>query len=211
MHAPDVLSNKSFFVAFADGALKAECSSAACPDTLLLFKQTVNLLVQSVARAWRPSEDSRPDHVVAPPLTQTVTAVLSSASALSGYRQSVDVRTASAPQPISPAGVHWLSDVIDDWHENGGVKFSAETWDYAYQPSFRIFRELVGDCRRDRELKDGSMQPSLLDLRLQNLTRAQVGQFHEHLKELPARQGGRDDGKEAMTRILEAIYEKWGR
>lgn len=53
MHAPDVLSNKSFFVAFADGALKAECSSAACPDTLLLFKQTVNLLVQSVACAWR--------------------------------------------------------------------------------------------------------------------------------------------------------------
>jgi hypothetical protein len=43
--------------------------------------------------------------------------------------------TAPTPQSVSAQAV-WLSDAIEDWRNNSGVKFSSQTWEFAYAATF---------------------------------------------------------------------------
>lgn len=106
-------------------------------------------------------------------------------------------------------GTEWLSDAIRDWRIAGPHTFHDNTWIYAYRSSFRVFRELVGNVRRDIVNDDGEIEHAKLDIRLCELTPEHMRQFHDLLKRLPQRQGQRDDGVEALDLILAAdVQEK---
>ncbi|WP_205665271.1 site-specific integrase, partial [Caldimonas tepidiphila] len=111
--------------------------------------------------------------------------------------------------PPAVRSVEWLSEAIEHWRTKSGVRFSDQTWTSAYQPSFRIFRELIGKDRRDLVREDGSLEPSQLDIRLSELSRAHMELLHDLLRKLPQRQGKRQDGLEALTLLRLAKERRW--
>ena len=103
--------------------------------------------------------------------------------------------------------MQWLSDAVDTWRADG-TTFSEQTWTFSYKPSFRVFRELIADIRRDRTLKDGSVEADILDMPVNHITRGHILSFVEGLKVLPQRQGRRTDGVEALARIEEGRLKR---
>ena len=87
--------------------------------------------------------------------------------------------------------VTWLSEAIQEWRTNGAIRFSAHTWKYSYEPSFRMMRELIATERRDIPQSDGSIVPSQLDVRVRALTRASIEKLGELMQKMPAQQGKR--------------------
>ena len=200
MLAPDEKSKQSFSLVYVDGSFRAETSPAASPDTVLFMSRCLQLMVvQMVGRAHRAGNDpSRPDQAEltqAPPAQPTIAAP----GATPGHAQA---KLAAAVEQAPAAPGQWLSDAIDTWRADG-TTFSEESWTYSYKPSFRVFRELIGEVRRDRTDKDGSLEEDILDMRVSQITRAHIQAFAEGLKVLPQRQGRRTDGVEALARIEE--------
>ena len=107
---------------------------------------------------------------------------------------------ADPAEVTAPDGrIVWLSDAIDEWQKS--ASFSGVTWRYAYKPSFRMFRELIGTDRRDRKLNDGASQPNLLDIDVRKIYRQHVEMTHKSLCVMPQRQGRRNDNREARARF----------
>ena len=200
MLAPDEKLKQSFSLVYIDGSIRAETSPAASPDTVLFMSRCLQLMtMQMLGRAHRAANDpGRPEQAEptqAPPAQWTMTAPGAAPS------PAPPPPAVAIPQaPVAPG--QWLSDAIDTWRADG-TTFSEESWTYSYKPSFRVFRELIGEVRRDRTDKDGSLDEDILDMRVSQITRAHIQAFAEGLKVLPQRQGRRTDGVEALARIEE--------
>ena len=200
MLAPDEKLKQSFSLLYVDGSIRAETSPAASPDTVLFMSRCLQLMtLQMIGRVHRASNDPcSPDQAVPPhalpfqPLIESRGGAPANPPALP---MAVVEQASGDPGP-------WLSDAIDTWRA-GGTTFSDESWTFSYKPSFRVFRELIADVRRDRTLKDGSLEEDILDMPVNQITRAHVLAFVEGLKVLPQRQGRRTDGVEALARIEE--------
>ena len=200
MLAPDEKLKQSFSLVYIDGSIRAETSPAASPDTVLFMSRCLQLMtMQMLGRCHRAANDpGRPEQAEpthAPPAQWTMTAP--------GVAPSPAPPPPAVAIPQAPAAPgQWLSDAIDTWRADG-TTFSEESWTYSYKPSFRVFRELIGEVRRDRTDKDGSLEEDILDMRVSQITRAHIQAFAEGLKVLPQRQGRRTDGVEALARIEE--------
>lgn len=115
---------------------------------------------------------------------------------------------ASQETATKPGNIIWLSEAIEEWLENGANRFSAHTWKFSYAPSFRVLRELLGTERRDIVKADGTIVPNQLDIRIADLRRAHIEQLYKQLKQMPQRQGKRQDGVEAQVLIAQANANK---
>ena len=200
MLAPDEKLKQSFSLLYVDGSIRAETSPAASPDTVLFMSRCLQLMtLQMIGRAHRAGNDpTRPDQAEpthAPPDQPTIAAP----GAMPGHAPATSV---AAVEQAAAAPVQWLSDAVDTWRADG-TTFSEESWTFSYKPSFRVFRELIADVRRDRTLKDGSVEEDILDMPVNHIARAHILAFVEGLKVLPQRQGRRTDGVEALARIEE--------
>ena len=200
MLAPDEKLKQSFSLLYVDGSIRAETSPAASPDTVLFMSRCLQLMtLQMIGRAHRAGNDpsrldqAEPTH--APPAQPTI-------AAHGATHGPAPATLAAAVEQAAAAPVQWLSDAVDTWRADG-TTFSEESWTFSYKPSFRVFRELIADVRRDRTLKDGSLEEDILDVPVNHITRAHVLAFVEGLKVLPQRQGRRTDGVEALARIEE--------
>lgn len=200
--------SQSFSIVYVDGSIRVESSGAASAETLLLMSRCQQLLIsQLIARSDRArgTTDTQPlAALVEPPAATEALATIA-----------LPVQSQQAPTSPRTASTHatgtdaiWLSDAIDEWLVNGGVKFSPQSWADSYQPSFRVLRELIGETRRDRELPDGTIKPGMLDIDVRSIAREHIRAFHCGLKALPPRQGQRDDGMEATERICAAAGKK---
>lgn len=191
----------AFTVSYVDGALRAECTPDATPHTLFLMKESFITMVQTLGRGERLHSSAQ----VPPPLPPLAEVPI---APLAADPPATMAETRHAPTAISSpiASGHgiWLSDAIEDWRKNSGVKFSAETWEFAYMATFRVFREFVGDVRRVAPASSGPDGAGQLDVLVGSLTRQHVLRFYEQLQLLPPRQGKRCDGIEAPLRIAEA-------
>ena len=200
MLAPDEKLKRSFSLLYVDGSIRAETSPAASPDTVLFMSRCLQLMtLQMIGRARRAGNDpSRADQAQpkqAPPAQPTIAA----AGATPGHAPATP---AAAVEQAAVVPGQWLSDAIYTWRADG-TTFSEESWTFSYKPSFRVFRELICDVRRDRTLKDGSLEEDILDMPVNRIARAYILAFAEGLKVLPQRQGRRTDGIEALARIEE--------
>ena len=200
MLAPDEKLKQSFSLLYVDGSIRAETSPAASPDTVLFMSRCLQLMtLQMIGRAHRAGNDpSSPDQaqpVQAPPAQPTIAAT----GATPGHAPATPT---AAVESAAIAHGEWLSDAVDTWRADGST-FSEESWTFSYKPSFRVFREIIGDVRRDRTLKDGSLEEDILDMPVNRIGRAHILAFAEGLKVLPQRQGKRTDGIEALARIEE--------
>ena len=177
----DEKSDQSFALFYEDGKIRVDHSRSANAETLILMTRCFErMMVQIVGRGQRSANDQS--------ATLAQPAMLPSAPVI-----------ASSPSPAAEAdsdqnaGGHredvWLSDAIDDWLVNGGTKFSDLSWKHSYAPTFRVFRELIGDVRRDRTTRDGMHEFGVLDIQMHRLTRSHIQAFHDGLKCLPANQG----------------------
>ena len=99
--------------------------------------------------------------------------------------------------------VTWLSEAIQKWLTTGGIRFSAHTWKYSYEPSFRMMRELLATERRDIPQLDGSIVQNYLDVRVRALTREAIEDLGASLQRMPAQQGKRPK-IEAPTLLAQA-------
>lgn len=200
MLAPDEKLKQSFSLLYVDGSIRAETSPAASPDTVLFMSRCLQLMtMQMIGRAHRAGNDpGRHDQAAPTPDTPRGPGITAPAATLGPAPA-----TPAAPvEQAAVAPVQWLSDAVDTWRADG-TTFSEESWTFSYKPSFRVFRELIGDVRRDRTLEDGSMEEDILDMPVNDIARAHIRAFAEGLKVLPQRQGQRTDGVEALARIEE--------
>lgn len=182
---------EGFIIEYADGRLRTDLYRGASAEVRRLYMHLVE-----VATGFGAADPSAP-----PPGSLDRVAVVNAPA------PSATAAAQAAPAPADPApvgGMEWLSDAIRDWRTNGPHTFGDHTWVHAYRPSFRVFRELVGNTRRDITNDDGELECGKLDIRLRELTADHMRQFHDLLKQLPQRQGQRDDGIEALDLILEA-------
>ena len=201
---PDVWSwrkKNAFSVSYVDGALRAECTPDATPHTLFLMKQSFITMVQTLGRGERLHSTTQVPPPL-PPLAEVPIAPLA-ADPPTTMAETRHAPTATSSPSASGHGI-WLSDAIEDWRKNSGVKFSAETWEFAYMATFRVFRELVGDVRRVAPASSSPEGAGQLDILVGSLTRQHILRFYEQLQLLPPRQGKRCDGIEAPLRIAEA-------
>ena len=200
MLAPDEKSKQSFSLVYVDGSFRAETSPAASPDTVLFMSRCLQLMtMQMIGRAHRAGNDPSCPDQAQPTQAPPAQPAFAAPGATPGHAQA---RPAAAVEQAAVAPVQWLSDAIDIWRADG-TTFSEESWTFSYKPSFRVFRELIGDVRRDRTLKDGSLEEDILDMPVNQIARAHIQAFAEGLKVLPQRQGRRTDGVEALARIEE--------
>ncbi len=200
MLAPDEKLKQSFSLVYVDGSIRAETSPAASPDTVLFMSRCLQLMtMQIVGRAHRASNDpGRHDQAQPTPETPAPPTI----GAPVATPGPAPAAPAAPVEQAAAAPVQWLSDAIDTWRADG-TTFSDESWTFSYKPSFRVFRELIADVRRDRTLKDGSVEEDILDMPVNQIARAHVLAFVAGLKALPQRQGRRTDGVEALARIAE--------
>lgn len=202
--APDEKAKQSFAVVYVDGGFRTECGRNATPATILLMNRCVERLqAQIVARASRPSATKLDDR-------SSVTNAELDAEHRFHNPNADDISTDSIEREDTSVlpSVLWLSDAIDEWRQSGGVRFSEQSWVDSYKPTFRVFRELVGDVRRST-LTDGTLVPGgLLDIDVRQIGRTHIELLHKRMKHLPARQGQRDDGIEALDRIATAANNK---
>ncbi len=193
MQLLDSRSDNTFSIVFNDGSLQSSVAKGASIETILLMSRCLQLVtLQVCGRGTRnDSVQIGADAPVWLPPT------------LGSEQQSMPspISQIQAAMNVASIDTPWLSDAIDDWCANGSSRFSDVTWGTVYKASFRVFRELVGVQRRDRISKDGTKQLGILDIRLQDLTRVQIVQLRELLKELPPNQGKRTNDQEAMQRI----------
>ena len=197
MLAPDEKSKQSFSLVYVDGSFRAETSPAASPDTVLFMSRCLQLMtMQMIGRAHRAGNDPSGHDQAQPTPVTPAPPTIAAPGATPGPAPAAPVEQAAA----SP--VQWLSDAIDTWRADG-TTFSDESWTFSYKPSFRVFRELIANVRRDRTLNDGSVEEDILDMPVNHIARAHILAFVEGLKVLPQRQGRRTDGVEALARIEE--------
>lgn len=205
MLVSEISSAQCFTIHFENGRVTTEASPGATPETLILLSRiTSHVYTQMLARCVRTPETSA-DIAASTPVVSAQPVVhpttMQPTVAPDELPPALHVDT---PNPSHPV---WLSEAIDRWRLHGGVKFSDTTWKHAYSPTFRIFRELIADERRDITHEDGSMTASCLDIRICNITRAHVEKFYTLLQRMPARQGKRKDGVEAPTLIKNCAAE----
>lgn len=219
MHALDQHSQESqqtFTLTYVDGVVQVQHSPHASPETLLLMARCLqHVTLQVLGRGQRAANDahmaSLPHHSPAAPIRPEHQPVATPAP--------VHVAPIAAPQNecvlqtgIENASIHdeslWLSDAIEEWRQNGGRRFSDKTWKHDYEPTFRVFRELIGSVRRDRVDANGQHQLGILDIRMAQITRSHVASLHANLKILPPNQGKSTKETEAHQRIKEGIKNK---
>jgi hypothetical protein len=187
---PSSTPPQGFLIEYVGGRLRTELYPGAIPEVRRLYMH----LVETAASFGEGAPATS-----VPPVATAVTSVPAAAPSEPNAGQG-----AGEPEGEVVTGVVWLSEAIRDWRTHGAHTFQDHTWRYDYRPSFRLFRELVGTIRRDIIGDDGEIQKNKLDIRLCDLTPDHIRQFHDLLKRLPLRQGKRDDGKEALARIMAA-------
>ena len=202
MPTPDLISNESFAIVYNNGNLGLKDFHGASPATLSLMTKCFDLMMQQIcAQAAREADVLNPHGAsildLAPPVQSNSILVPTVVK---------DCHTLVAGE--AEAIVTWLSDAIDDWRKNGSGRFKQITWDTVYSPTFRVFREIVGDRRRDRETDKGIKELGLLDIQLHQLTRQHMKELRQCLQELPPNQGRRTNDTEAMERITEGRKQK---
>lgn len=177
------------------------------PDTLQLALRIMNhLMVQITGRCVRsPATDAA--QAMTPNVMSHVEPVAAPVPAIAPVAPATAERP-SGSTPTKDGHPIWLSDAIKRWRNHDGIRFSDETWNHSYKPTFRIFRELLGNERRDIVQDDGSLLPSQLDRRIDTISRSDIEQLYEQLKVYPSRQGKRIDELEAPQRIQIARAEK---
>jgi integrase len=200
--------NQGFLIEFADGALRTELYPGADDQTLNLFARLLPLVALQVAQPSQASPQQLADAATVHP-PQDAPASTTSCGAAPCVAGTATAVTASDPGSVNAneptarqrpqdealdavAPPEWLSEAIEAWRTSSSVLFSHQTWCDAYAPTFRVFRELLGDTRRDI----GAL-PSQLDIRLADLKRGHMELLELLLKQYPARQGKRNDGIEA--------------
>ena len=181
---------QGFLIEYVAGRLRTELYPGAIPEVRRLY---MHLLETAASFGEGASATS------APPVATAVTPAPAAAPSEPNAG-----RAAEPGEEVATDGVVWLSEAIRDWRTHGAHTFQDHTWRNAYSASFRLFRELVGNTRRDIVGDDGVIEKQKLDIRLCELTPAHIRQFHDLLKRVPMRQGKRDDGVEALDLILAA-------
>ena len=199
MPTPDLISNESFAIVYNNGNLGLKDFHGASPATLSLMTKCFQLMTQQIcARAAREADVLNPHGAsildLAPPVQSNSILVPTVVK---------DCHTLVAGE--AEAIVTWLSDAIDDWRKNGSGRFKQITWDTVYSPTFRVFREIVGNQRRDRETVEGFKVFSILDIPLHQLTRQHMKELRQCLQELPPNQGRRTNDTEALKDLLERV------
>lgn len=225
MPAPDQKSSQTFSIVYSDGFVHVEKSDGASAETLILMQRCwEKVVLQVLGRTQRAANEPALNDAPAGSATPATTSVPATSHStvpvppVPAEEQSPVFainEIASAPvvdvppeEPAASTSVLWLSDAIEDWRVNGGNKFSEQTWNYSYAASFRIFRELVGDRRRDRVATDGTTEFGIRDIEMHRLTRAHIAAFKAALKELPPNQGKSTADVEAWERIREGRRTK---
>ena len=209
-------TEQTFTLSYVNGVVQVQHSPHASPETLLLMARCLqHVTLQVLGRGQRAANDShmtaqsQPTQVVAirpeyqPPVTPNPVHVAPLTSAHDTF---------TTPEDVEDASIHeeslWLSDAIEEWRQNGGRRFSDKTWRHDYEPSFRVFRELVGSVRRDRVDASGQHQLGILDVRMARITRSDIASLHANLKILPPNQGKNTKEMEAPQRIKDGIKDK---
>lgn len=122
----------AFTVSYVDGALRAECTPDATPQTLFLMKQSFITVLQTLGRGERTHSAAE----LPLPVAQAEVAIAPvAADPPATMAETTHKPTAPTPQSVSAQAV-WLSDAIEDWRNNSGVKFSSQTWEFAYAATF---------------------------------------------------------------------------
>lgn len=200
IRALDKKHDQSFALYYENRNLRIDHSSSANAETLFLMKRCFDhFVMQAISRVVRPANDE----LVSPAQFNGLISGPVIAPSPPPVAKSESVHRASE-QTVGP----WLSDAIEDWLENGGAKFSDLSWQHSYEPTFRVFRELIGDVRRDRTAKDGALEHGILDIQLHRLTRSHIESFYDGLKCLPANQGRSTKETEAHERIRQGVKDK---
>lgn len=209
-----------FLIEYVDGRLRTDLYQGAGPEVRRLYLHLVEAAAgfEALAAPVLPAPASSSGATVSPALSA---AAVSPAAPMAAWPPAIAPTPATAveadrvasvlqaaqspPAPQEPElGDIWLSDAIQDWRQFGPHTFQGHTWLHAYRPSFRVFRELVGNTRRDIIGDSGEIEHAQLDIRCRDLTPEHMRQFHQLLQRLPQRQGKRDDGVEALDLILAA-------
>ena len=195
MPTPDLISNESFAIVYNNGNLGLKDFHDASPATLSLMTKCFQLMTQQICaqtaiQADVPNPPGASVLDLAPPVQSNSILV----PAVVKDHHTLETGEAGT-------NVIWLSDAIDDWRKNGSGRFGQVTWNTVYSPSFRVFREIVGNHRRDRETKAGVKVFGILDIPLDQLTRQHMQMLRQCLQELPPNQGKRTNDTEAMERI----------
>ncbi len=197
----DEKSDQSFALIYENGKIRLDHSRSASAETLILMTRCFErMMCQVVARAQRPA-DEQPNLVDQSTMRPMAPLIAAPPAIMAAAVSEQRIATADAQGP-------WLSDAIEEWLVNGGTKFSDLSWKSSYEPTFRIFRELIGDVRRDRTATDGTHQFGVLDIPLHRLTRNHIQAFHDGLKCLPTNQGRSTKETEAHERIRQGVKDK---
>ncbi|MEO6409765.1 MAG: site-specific integrase [Burkholderiaceae bacterium] len=214
MLTPDERTKESFALVYSAGGIRMELAPNASVCTLQLMSRCMEKLqVQMIARGLRPAVEWQsgepPNNEGALPHAGAAKAIPQGASTECGLNQfrgldAVVPGSLNASDCETSGQTIWLSDAIDEWRLQGGVRFSSQSWENSYKPTFRVLLELVGEIRRDRTLANGSIVEGKLDIDVRRLRRSHIQSFHNNLQLLSSRQGQRDDGKEALERIAHA-------
>ena len=195
MPTPDISAKNSFSIIYNNGPLGLENFRGAFPETLSLMSRCMQLMALQIR-----AQSAR--HTDAP--ISDGTSILHAVQALQSNSILVPPSTPNS-HSVAPleSGITaiWLSDAIENWRKNGISRFSQVTWGSVYSPSFRVFREIVGNQRRDRETADEAKEFGILDVSLYQLTQQHMQMLRQCLQELPPNQGKRANDTDAMERI----------
>ncbi|MEC5214040.1 integrase [Polaromonas sp. CG_9.5] len=202
MPTPDLISNESFAIVYNNGNLGLKDFHGASPATLSLMTKCFQLMTQQICAQTAKQVDG-PNPPGASILDLAPREQSNSILIPAVVKNHHIVETGEAG-----TNVIWLSDAIDDWRKNGSGRFSQVTWGSVYSPSFRVFREIVSNQRRDRETDEGVKVFGILDIPLHQLTRQHIQMLRQDLQELPPNQGKRTNDTEAMERIAEGRKQK---
>ena len=220
------LQRDSFVVTYVDGQLSISTKDISL-STLSKLTQIVQGLQTSFAAndaAFVASVQAAPVAYVpeAHPQMRAQAAVPLSKQPVHALAQTThqDVMpTSSMPSTIQTGAMarnfetssstpEWLSDAIEYWRANGPNRFSDESWQHSYKPTFRILREVIGTERRSIQHSDGSVEHGAPDIRICDLTSEHLVRFHEALKVLPPNQGHNTALVEALHRIRDREKNK---
>lgn len=209
-------TQQAFTLSYVDGVVQVQHSPHASAETLLLMARCLqHVTLQVLGRGQRAANDShmtaqsQPTQVVAirpeyqPPVTPNPVYVAPLTPSQNEFALQIDIVDASVHEESL-----WLSDAIEEWRKNGGRRFSDKSWRHDYEPSFRVFRELVGSVRRDRVDASGQHQLGILDIRMAQISRRDIASLHANLKILPPNQGKSTKVTEAHQRIKDGIKDK---
>lgn len=200
----DEKPDESFALFYENGKIRIDHSPSASVETIILMQRCFDRMIEQIVGRVQRS----PVH---PPMSEATAAAISVVPmTIQPVASPIPAVAADAtPQEvIPPEKRRWLSDAIEDWRINGGTKFSDHSWRFSYEASFRVFREIVGDTRRDFTHKDGTIQPGMLDIEMHRLTRSHIEAYFQGLRRLPPNQGSNTKNTEAHERIRQGIETK---